>query len=116
MIPKSCRLSYNDILLLKKSSIKTRIDWVLIMSTQAPDGESAKIGVVVSKKIAKSSVVRHRIKRILLDEMYPMAINSNKYILISVQTMPEGCGSLRTVAERRIFRATIAQIITRFNK
>lgn len=81
-----------------------------MQSMPVPQGNSAKLGVVVSKKIASSSVARHRIKRILLDELFSTALTTNKYILVSIQQLPEGVGSLRTVAERRVFREEIGRI------
>ncbi len=76
-----------------------------------------KIAVVISKKTAKTAVLRHRIKRIMIDILFPFVKNKQGfYGIISLSQLSKEYKKLTTIPEKQLFREELKIIGEKLSK
>ncbi|MEK7578058.1 MAG: ribonuclease P protein component [Patescibacteria group bacterium] len=75
MLPKQYRISRKEMRLVLRSGVAIRQAAFKLLSLPLPSGKTAKIGFVVPKRVEKTAVGRHKIKRYLRGAWYALHKN-----------------------------------------
>lgn len=85
----------------------------LVLKARFVQGETAKFGIVVSKKVAKQAVVRNRIRRVLRAALSAQAEAIKKGVQAVLIVLPgfeeKGAQELRTQVHRLLQKASLFQ-------